>query len=849
MLHRLFAAALALSTVDVPLAAQDHAPSPPVFRSGVNLVRLDLTVVDADGRPVTDLRAGELRIIDGASARPVILFQRVGGAGADYVEASRRSVAGDISTNTGAPQGQLYVLVFDQDHISAGAEHPVRAAADAFLRDRVRRQDRVAVFGLPGPGPAQPFTANVAAARRQLDAVRGGLERRSVAAVAEMSVHEAYEIMRGNERVLSRFTTADPTGTRTTNQVLLELARTAGDDAGVIRRLVRENAQTIVAAADAGARQFLAAFADLLRSFRGTDGRKTVILFSEGFHADNVGRELELVAAAAAETYSVIYGFDLNRPGDLAAAERSSDDASAEMGSRIEPMGSLAAETSGELVRDAAGRLDRALTALQPDEGGYYLVGFERAAAQGGDGAYRRVTIATTRPGARVISRTGYSTEAAPADRRKAIDTALAAPFTQQGLRLEYTTYVGQAGAPGLQRVAVSLRADLPIQRADPAARADVVFVVRDSRTGQVAASGSDAIALPASAEAGRSTGEATWRVAFELPAGEYLMRCVVREPGGILGSADRRFSVRALGGADLAATDLIVHAPEESLPVRARLYTEDALTGMLRVFGPSADALAGATARLELTPIVASEEQRTGRIIDGVIGDPIAGDRGTSRDVTFHLPLERLPAGEYTARATVRRSGAIVADVRRTVEVIVGAPPARSPGVVRARDVLDGEIAQVVIRETIDSSRNTYARAAAAAERRQWQDVLNALANAPADDVNVQRLRGIALLATEQYAASASALTSAFRLQSTDASLAFVLGWASSGADNRPAAIAAFRNAAFLDPSMVAAHIALGETYLSGGHVDLARQAVSAGLRAIPDSVELKRLAARIGK
>ena len=104
------------------------------------------------------------------------------------------------------------------------------------------------------------------------------------------------------------------------------------------------------------------------------------------------------------------------------------------------------------------------------------------------------------RPGARVISRTGYAIGATPtpADRRRAIDAALGAPFTQQGLKLEYTTYVGQSAVTAQQRVAVSLVAQLPVRRAggaatgDDAESADVVFVVRDSRTGQAAASGSD---------------------------------------------------------------------------------------------------------------------------------------------------------------------------------------------------------------------------------------------------------------------------------------------------------------------------------------------------------------------
>ena len=189
----------------------------------------------------------------------------------------------------------------------------------------------------------------------------------------------------------------------------------------------------------------------------------------------------------------------------LTAAASSTADDAMETSNRLEPLGSLAAETGGTLVKDAATRLDAALAALLPDDGGYYLIGFEPAVPEAGDSAYRRIRLHVNRPGARVISRTGYAIGATPtpADRRRAIDTALGAPFTQQGLKLEYTTYVGQSAVSAQQRVAVSLVAQLPVRRAgaaatgDDAESADVVFVVRNSRTGQAAASGSDRLPLP----------------------------------------------------------------------------------------------------------------------------------------------------------------------------------------------------------------------------------------------------------------------------------------------------------------------------------------------------------------
>ena len=324
MRTRFWMTAAALVACSAQPSAQTQAERP-VFRSGVSLVRLDVQIVDANGRPIPDIRPDEVRIVEGSANRPVVLFQRVAGGGGSYVEAAERTIASDVSTNQGAPQGQLFVFVFDQEHIRSGGEEPVRAAADAFLRQRVRPQDRVAIYGLPGPGPAQPFTANLLNAREQLARVRGGLVRTQNGAVAEMTISEAYEIVRGNEFVILRFITREGNAAAGGGAGTDVTAR-FGEDPQVLRRLVKENAQSIVMRADAESRMFLQSFADLLRGLKGIDGRKTVVFFSEGFYSDNLSRELEEVAAAAAETYSVIYSFDLNRRIDLVAATKSTSD-------------------------------------------------------------------------------------------------------------------------------------------------------------------------------------------------------------------------------------------------------------------------------------------------------------------------------------------------------------------------------------------------------------------------------------------------------------------------------------------------------------------------------------------
>ena len=297
-----------------------------------------------------------------------------------------------------------------------------------------------------------------------------------------------------------------------------------------------------------------------------------------------------------------------------------------------------------------------------------------------------------------------------------------------------------------------------------------------------------------------------------------------------------------------------LIFSPGERLPVRARAYTAGLLTGVTRLYAPGEDRLQSVTARLELTPVADTlDPNAVGRVSEGTLGELLVGAGMVMRDVTFAVPLERLPAGPYVARATIRVGGEVVADLRRPIEVISGSAPAAVAATVAPTttpqpvDVLDGEIARRIIAEAAARTNDRIRAAAAAADRRQWPAVHAALQNAPPDDPATLRLRGLAELGGQNYAAAAATLAEAFTASPDQATLAFVLGWAQIGAGNRIGAITAFRNAALLEPKMVAAHLALAETYVALGQPALARQAIDTGLQSQPQSLELQRMAAAL--
>ena len=817
----LFAALVAI-IVQAAGAVQSNAQAPPpAFRAGVEIVRLDVTVTDQDGRPVRDLAQSEIEVVEDGEVRPVVFFQHIAEPSEPYLEAASHTVAGEVSTNRGAAHGHLYVFAFDQQHIAPGNEEKARQAAQRFLKTRMRPGDRVALYSLPGPGPQSGFTADAAHIARELEKVRGMAVKQEIGPLGSMTMQEAAQIVRGKEETISRV------AGRLQAESMSDTARekfTSTNDESSFRRTVKEDARTMIEKNDSETRRVLSMLSDALRSLRPIEGRKSVVLFSEGFYGDHLTREVEDVAAAAAQSYSVIYAVDLNqREPDMSADVPVGADQYTGILDRIDPLGSLAVETGGRLVTDAAHRADEALSALGDESQDYYLVGFTpRDAALKDPGQYRRVSVNVKRSGVRTATRSGFALVSTDSrlDRRQAIDRALSAPFPQQGLPVEYTTYVFRGSSAGMQRVVLSLASQLPIASVREAKAADVVFAVRSAADGRMVASGTDTMALPDRRQPGETTGVGTFRVQFELPAGEYLMRAVVREPDGLVGSADRRFTVPKLDGPSVAIGDLVLSDPRGGLPVKVVAYSADGLSGAFEMYGRSPGQLETANVTFELTGVGERAPLVTGR---GVLEPLRPLVNGAARTVRLELPLQGTAPGAYVARAIVKVGDDTIGEAVREVDVRAGSSPSAAAQTdaepFDPREVVNGALA------------------------REYRSKLTS-SSSPA---RIDALRGFDRFAASDFPAAIAAFQSALGADGRNAITAFFLGWAFHAAGDDREAISSWRRAAFLDPTLVPAHLALAEIYVQLSQPALARQALRAGLEALPESPELRDRLARL--
>src|SRR5918994_54097 len=130
----------------------------PVFRSGVEVMEVDVSVVDAKGMPVRDLRAPEFTVTVDGQPRRVI--------SAEFIS-ERTTSSGEperprdpyVSNNTDRRPGRLIMLVVDRNNIDT---HKLRGAISALKQfvTSIPADDRLALFTVPPPGPSVDFTNN-----------------------------------------------------------------------------------------------------------------------------------------------------------------------------------------------------------------------------------------------------------------------------------------------------------------------------------------------------------------------------------------------------------------------------------------------------------------------------------------------------------------------------------------------------------------------------------------------------------------------------------------------------------------------------------------------------------------
>lgn len=622
--HSLFGVAIVVAAGIVGAAASQQ----PVFRSGVDLVTVDVTVVDGTGKPVEGLAADRFDVrVDGLRRRVVW---------AEYVPhqptpPAPATSATHFSSNEAARPGRLILVAVDQMHIRRVEGLAALRAVGAFL-DALDPSDRAAAAPLSHSGSIQ-FTDDHAAVKRYVETLAG--------TESPMPVHfnlgltEALAISEGSRTWLDRAVLREcgqPLG-RFENPTRVAEAEGMRDPCPV---QIEQEGRAIAQEARTNTRQSLNSLMGLIERLSEIDGPKTLVLVSEGLIAEPQLIDMTALGAAAQAARVTIYVLRLEIP-ILDASDRTvSPTLQADQQAREDGLVRLAGTARGALFR-LVGADPYPFNRILRELSGYYLVAFEATPADR-DGRTHRIDVSVDAPDASVRARPTFRGTATPS--KAAIDDQLVrllrSPRLVTEIPLRLAAYSFKDQKPGTVRLLLSAEAALSTPR-----QVTVGFVLIDD-SGVIAASGTG------------TTEDGRLSLPVQVPDGRYMLRAAAIDAGGRQGSVDRQVLARLLDAGPVQLSDLVVAEggnEESNLRAAVAHVRSDRVTAVFDIYGladwkPDADNV-----KVEIT--------REGeRAPTATIPARIRLAAPSNWRVSADLPVRDLPPGTYIATAHVTLPG-----------------------------------------------------------------------------------------------------------------------------------------------------------------------------------------------
>jgi VWFA-related protein len=115
--HLALLASVSILAVSVESQQPQTSPQPPVFRSGVELVQVEVVVTDRDGRPVRGLTQADFAVLDRKKPQQIAAFEEVRHDRPDAPLPFPADLKMDVSDNRYGPSERLVVVVIDDYNI------------------------------------------------------------------------------------------------------------------------------------------------------------------------------------------------------------------------------------------------------------------------------------------------------------------------------------------------------------------------------------------------------------------------------------------------------------------------------------------------------------------------------------------------------------------------------------------------------------------------------------------------------------------------------------------------------------------------------------------------------------
>ncbi len=644
-------AALVLS----PVAVAQAQPLP-IFRAGVDLLEVDVSVVDDDGNPVADLAGTDFVVSVDGEPRSVASAQFV-----DLRTAGSISPTGTdqpdlfYTTNTTGDRGRLIMIAVDRENIAFGEGRQVMKAASAFL-DTLGPNDKVSLVTVPPPGPFVDFTSDHRRVQDELEQLVGiGNEIGLFADQFRLGVSEAMELARSQgfsalaAVALRRLCDADAT------EFVDECENEALSHAYLIHNEVQRQAKASITMLE-----------EILEHLSEIDGPKSLIWISEGLMTETAVELGRLVSpsAAARTSVNVIMIDDFGRLDMTQDGFGPTEGLDRDM--RQAGLHALASFTGGTVSR-VMQHAEPAFERIERELSGYYLLGVEPL-SEDLDGEFHEIDVSVRREGASVRAHREFRhqpVDESSGDTEDRLRRTLSSPVAATDLPLRVATYTYQD--PASPNVRLLIVTDVERDAYGPA---DVMFGYQlIAPDGEIVAGRAQRATLePVDGPQGPVLEQLA---AFVVEPGEYTLKLAAVEHAGRRGSLEHAVDARQMSGQRFAMGDLVLATAPTDVTARVRPPVETRVTDDLLM------------AYLELytnDPVYGLGETRVQIEVDGdaldetlvaEVGEPRSTDGGSAHVVSAVIRLNGLPAGSYVARAVVSEGGRELGRRIRPFEIV----------------------------------------------------------------------------------------------------------------------------------------------------------------------------------
>lgn len=765
------------------LAQTPRPQEPPprtTFKSSVDLVRVDVSVVDRSGRPVDDLTPADFGLAVDGKPRKIVSAQFI--AVSRTAEPAEAAPA-NYSSNELAAGGRLIMMVIDQGNIGASRGKFAAEAAARFI-SRLRKSDRVGLFAIPGAGPQIDFTANHALVQTLLPRIIG--QASADHGPYKIGLAEALAVDRGDEQMIAQVLERECAGAA------------SAEERRQCRNQITISARAMFGETRTRARESMLALRHVMERLSRTDTPKTVVFISEGVLIDRELSDVTWIGPVASRGQVSLYVLQLEPPQFEAAGGSVSPSRGADIDLGQEGLGLIAGLARGSVFRVVT-NADFAFNRLALELSGYYLLSFEPQAGDR-DGKTHKIKIELpARKNVAVRSRREFSVDTATV---KTTDEVLAAllrsPLLTNDMGLKATTYVFKDPASQKMKIVIASEIDRSL---NPRGSVALAYTLVDANGTLVSSQVESDVTSPL-----RNNRTQIYSGAVVADAGVYTLRVAVVDDTGKRGSVEHTFRAQLTSAGQIRVTDLMIAesgGPESKsvTPAVSGEISGDVLQGYIELHSEAPEQINSATAVIEVA------ESEHGRTLDSAAAHFQDAPGGPTRRVAeAGVTIALLPPGSYVARAVVSSGGRKIAQVNRPFRIVRSSPTATTPAA--AAGVTPGHAPPVPFASPVDTfERSSVLAGPVVGFFLDKMNVGNRVGNAPPAALEAAR--------AGKFEAALDAMKSS---GATPLALQFVSGLALYQKGDLEGAAGKFRESLRLDSEFFPAAFYLGACFAAGG-------------------------------